>query len=70
MVPNSDAPHVDVLRLAGALRRSGEDMGASQNQGYHFGGPYNNDYSIFGVYIGVPLFRETTIWFSDMGCRV
>ena len=24
------------------------------------GGPNNKEYSIFGVYIGVPLFRETT----------
>ena len=26
-----------------------------------FGGPHNEDYSIFGVYIGVSLFLETTI---------
>ena len=33
-------------------------MGVSQNWGYHFGGPNNKDYNIFGLYIGVPLFWE------------
>ena len=36
-------------------------MGFSPNQGYLFGGPYNKDSTILGVYIGVPLFWETTI---------
>ena len=35
--------------------------GVSQNKGYPFGGPNNKDYCILGVYIGVPLFWETTI---------
>ena len=30
-------------------------------RGAILGGPYNKDYSILGVYIGVPLFGETTI---------
>ena len=25
-----------------------------QNQGYHLGGPYNNDYSILGSMLGYP----------------
>ena len=33
----------------------------SQNLGYLFWGPYNKDHSILGVYIWVPVFRETTI---------
>ena len=37
----------------------------SQYSGYHFGGPNNKDYSILGVYIGVPLFGETTIFRRD-----
>ena len=28
---------------------------------YHFGGPYNKDCSVWGVYIGVRLFWETAI---------
>ena len=32
-----------------------------QIRGTFFGGSHNKDYSIFGVYIGVPLFWETTI---------
>ena len=34
--------------------------GGFPNVGVHFGGPYNEDYSIWGLYIGVPPFRETT----------
>ena len=30
--------------------------------GYHFGGPHSKDYSIFWVYIGIPLFSETTMY--------
>ena len=37
------------------------NAGVSQNCGYHFGGPENKDYSIGGVHVGVPLFRESTI---------
>ena len=33
----------------------------SQNQGYHFGGSYNKDYSILGSILRFPSFRETTI---------
>ena len=29
-------------------------MGVSQNYGYHFGGPYNKDYSILGSILGSP----------------
>ena len=29
-------------------------MGVSQNYGYHFGGPYNEDYSILGSISGSP----------------
>ena len=29
-------------------------MGVSQNQGCHFGGPYNKDYSILGSTLGSP----------------
>ena len=35
-----------------------------QNWGYLFGGPHNKGLSYIGVYIGVPLFRETTILVS------
>ena len=35
----------------------------SQSYGYLFGGPYNKDYTILGVHIGVPVFRETTMSF-------
>ena len=41
-------------------------MGVSRNEEYHFGGPLNKDYSI-GVYIGVPLFSETTAWLVRFG---
>ena len=27
-------------------------LGVSQNLGYHFGGPYNKDYSFWGLYWG------------------
>ena len=37
------------------------DMGVSQNEAYHFGGPHDKDYSILGSILGVPLCRETTI---------
>ena len=36
------------------------DLGVSQNQGYHFGVP-RISIVVFWVYIGVPLFWETTI---------
>ena len=29
-------------------------MGISQNSGYHFGGPYNKDYSVLGSILGSP----------------
>ena len=29
-------------------------MGVSQNLGYHFGGPYNKDYSILGSILRCP----------------
>ena len=37
-------------------------MNISQNQGYHFGGPYNEDYSIMGSILGFPYFLEATIF--------
>ena len=37
-------------------------MAVSQNLGYPLGGAHNKDYRILGVYIGVPLFWETTIY--------
>ena len=33
-------------------------MGVSQNQGYLFGGPHNNDYGILGSILGSPFFWE------------
>ena len=30
-------------------------MGVSQNLGYHFGGPNNQDYSIWGSILGPPI---------------
>ena len=35
-------------------------MGFKRIRGALFGAPYNKDYSIWGVYIRVPLYRETT----------
>ena len=35
-------------------------MGSSKNYGYLVEGPYSNDCK-FGVYVGVPVFWETTI---------
>ena len=29
-------------------------MGVSQNKGYHFGGPYSKDYSVWGSILGSP----------------
>ena len=43
-------------------------MGVPKIRGTLFGVPYNKDYIIFGVYIGVPLFWETTI-FKGRGGR-
>ena len=33
-------------------------MGVSQNWGYHFGCPYNKDYSILGSILGFPYFGK------------
>ena len=33
-------------------------MEVSQHQGYHFGGPYDKDYSILGSILGYPNFGE------------
>ena len=30
------------------------NVGVSQNEGYHFGGPNNKDYSILGSILGSP----------------
>ena len=35
-------------------------MVVSHNEGFLFWDPNNKDYSILGVYVGVPLFWETT----------
>ena len=42
-------------------------LGVSQNHGYHFRGPHNMDYSVLGVYIGVPLSWESTIYNCNRG---
>ena len=42
------------------LRISG--LGFPMIRGTFREGPRNKDYRILGVYIGVPLFREITIW--------
>ena len=34
------------------------------------GGPYTKDYGILGVYIGVPLFWETTSYRSHTGAAI
>ena len=36
------------------------NWGFPKIRGYHFGGPHSKGYNIFGVYIEVPLFLETT----------
>ena len=33
-------------------------MGVSLNEGYHFGGPKNKDYSILGSILGSPYFGK------------
>ena len=33
-------------------------IGLSQNEGYHFGGPYNKDYGILGSILGSPYFGK------------
>ena len=33
-------------------------MGVSQNYAYHFGGPHNKDYNIFGSILGSPNFGK------------
>ena len=40
------------ISVEGALTRY--DMGISQNKGYHFGGPYNKNYSNLGSILGSP----------------
>ena len=42
-------------------------MGVCQNYGYLFGGPHNQDFSVWG-HIGVPVFRETTKSIQGLGC--
>ena len=37
-------------------------LGGFPEVGYLLRGPHNKDYSSLGVYIGVPLFWETTTW--------
>ena len=39
-------------------------MGVSQNQCFFFGGPYNKDYSILGLYWGSPYFGKLPNGFS------
>ena len=48
--------------LGFSLINTPNDVGISQSWGYHCGGPHNKDYS----YIGVSLFRETTIYYTNM----
>ena len=44
---------------------SAQHVGVSQNQGYHFGGPYNKDYSILGSILGSPYFGKLPCRISD-----
>ena len=59
-----DSDYHDIGRFPeaarGILSLLREYLGVSQNYGYLLGGPHNKDYRIL-VYIGVPLFWETTI---------
>ena len=38
--------------------KEAHDLGVSQNYGYHFGGPNNEDYSILGSILGSPYFGK------------
>ena len=54
---NSEKIH---LILTGTFAVSPLKWGFPKIRGTLFGGPHNKDYSILGVYIGVPLFWGTT----------
>ena len=43
------------------------DMGLPKIWGTFLGGPYNKDYNIVGLYIGVPLFWETSKYIGCIG---
>ena len=40
-------------------------MGVSQNWGYHFRGPNNQDYSVLGSILGSPYFGKLPYIFPD-----
>ena len=42
-------------------------LGVSQNKGYHFGGSYNEDYSVLGSIFGFPNFGNLPSWARDGG---
>ena len=44
--------------IIGIITRDYTYMGVSQNQGYHFRGPNNKDYSILGSILGSPYFGK------------
>ena len=55
------------VMVAQEMLLSGLKIGSSQNYGYPFGGPYNNDYSILGSFLGSPYFGKlpsTTLLYS------
>ena len=41
-----------------SLLTTSKHMGVSQNWGYHFGGPNNKGYNIFGSILGSPYFGK------------
>ena len=50
-------------------------MGVSQNQGYHFRGPHNKDYSILGSILGSPYLGKLPciglrVWVWGLGFEV
>ena len=43
--------------------------GVSQNQGYHFKGPYNKEYTILGSILGYPNLRKLPLRDEDLECE-
>ena len=54
---------------AANVTRTYHHLGGFQNYGYHFGSPYNKDYNIFGVYIGVPYLGKLPFRAWGLGLR-
>ena len=48
------------------MQGSVEDLGVSQNHGYHFGGPNNKDYSILGSMLESPYFGKLPFSVQDL----